>query len=440
MDLWIHLISSIPAELAMTGAAATLFALWLLLPVAFKLKLVDLPAGRKDHDGPTPSIGGIAMAIGMLLTAYSILRTDNAAFRAFTIGSVLLVACGMVDDKFDLKWYWRVLVQSVAALVMVYVGGVQVQHLGVLFGLGDLSLGALAVPFTVFATVGLINAINMVDGADGVAGLLVIAALAMEVAAAAYSGNQMVLQIGTVLLGVVSAFLVCNMRFPWQSRAKTFMGNGGSAFLGFAIAWMTFSLTQNPQYPVTPALALWLVPVPVMDTLVLMIRRVRAGQSPFAGDRNHIHHLMLEGGFGPTQAALVLTGFTLICGLGAGEALRMDMPIPALLALFMGMTFAWYWLTSRRERAILVFTMLNPLARREVATLQETADGYARSPASTVEGIAILAEARALRSDAQHETAIRPAVSSNPGLPRPHMPAITGSGNSAPRHLPASPR
>ena len=114
-------------------------------------------------------------------------------------------------------------------------------------------------------------------------------------------------------------------------------------------------LTQNPGHPVSPVLALWFVPIPVMDTLVLMVRRLRSRQSPFIADRNHIHHLMLEGGFGPTQAAMALALFSLFCGLVAGQALRMDVPHPWLLGAFFAMCIGWYWLTSRRERAIAVF-------------------------------------------------------------------------------------
>ena len=343
---------------AIATASITIFVLWLLEPVAFKLNLLDLPHGRKDHAQATPSIGGLAMATGVLLTAFVTVEHVSAAFSGFAVGSVLLLGVGMLDDKYDLRWYWRILVQVVASLAMVYVGGVQIQHLGPVFGLGELSLGGFSVPFTVFATVGLINAINMVDGVDGLAGLLVGAALIMLLAGAIYSGNLAVAEMAVILLGSVVAFLSYNMRFPWQRQAKVFMGNAGSAFLGFAIAWMTFRLTQNPTYPVSPILALWFVPIPVMDTLVLMIRRGRNGQSPFVGDRNHIHHLMLEGGFGPTQAALALAVFSGACGLAAGEAMRVDIPTPFLLSSFLALCVAWYWLTGKRERAIGLFRTL----------------------------------------------------------------------------------
>lgn len=346
----------VDVERGLTAAALTLFVLWLSQPVAYHFKLLDIPKGRKDHAHPTPITGGVAMAVGALLTGLAAFNDFSPPFIGFAVGSALLIGVGMLDDKYDLSWQWRVLAQTVAALIMVYVGGVQVQFLGPVFGLGEMSLGSLSVPFTVFATVGLINAVNMVDGADGLAGLLVAAALTMLMAAAVYSGNVGLAQKLIILIGMVVAFLAYNMRFPWQRKAKLFMGNSGSAFLGFIIAWASFRLTQNVGHPVSPLLALWFVPIPVMDTLVLMLRRLKGRRSPFAADRNHIHHLMLEGGFGPTQAAVALTLFSLLCGLTAAQAMRLDVPEPLLLGAFFILCMVWYWLTSHRDRAIGLFS------------------------------------------------------------------------------------
>ena len=112
------------------------------------------------------------------------------------------------------------------------------------------------------------------------------------------------------------------------------MGNAGSAFLGLVIAWVAFRLTQNPGHPVSPVLSLWLLPVPVMDCLVLILRRLREGRSPFDAGRDHIHHIMHDAGYGPTRAAIWLTAFSLACGLVAGEAMRCDVPNSLLLATF----------------------------------------------------------------------------------------------------------
>lgn len=346
------------AQRALAAAALTIFVLWLLKPVAHRWQLVDKPLGRKDHSHATPNTGGVAMMFGVLVTAMCTLPDPGRPLVAFVLASVLVIAVGLLDDRYDLRWYWRIAGQGAAALILVYLGGVRVDNLGPLSPLADMSGGLLAVPLTVIATVGIINAVNMVDGADGLAGMLVAAALLMLLAAALYSGNLLAAQHAVILLGSVLAFLIYNARFPWQRKARIFMGNAGSAFLGLALAWMSFRLSQNPGHPVSPVLVLWFVPIPVMDCLVLMLRRLRHRKSPFAADRNHIHHVMIDGGFGPTQAAMALALFSLVCGLVAGQAMRMDVPHPVLLFAFIALCVAWYWLTSHRNRATWLFGKL----------------------------------------------------------------------------------
>jgi UDP-GlcNAc:undecaprenyl-phosphate GlcNAc-1-phosphate transferase len=221
-----------------------------------------------------------------------------------------------------------------------------------------MSLGWLSVPFTVFATIGLINAMNMIDGADGLAGSLGLAALAMLAAAALYAGNAGLASRLSVLCGALAAFLAWNVRLPWRPRAKVFLGNAGSALLGLVIAWVAFRLTQNPGHPVNPVLALWLLPIPVMDCLVLIVRRLQQGRSPFSAGRDHIHHVMQDAGFGPTRAAMVLTAVSLACGLLVAQAMRLDVPHPVLLAAYLLLCVGWYLLTRKRERAVALFRRL----------------------------------------------------------------------------------
>ena len=348
-------------EKGLIAAALTFAVQWLLRPVAHRLNLLDYPTDRKDHAHPTPITGGLAMVIGILVTAWATLDILDSAWIAFSLGAGLLIVVGLLDDKYDLPWWLRIGVQVIAALIMALMGGVQVQHLGPVFGLGDIPLGALSVPFTVFATVGLINAINMIDGSDGLAGSLVLAALVMLVAACLYSGNDVMAGRVMIMVGAVAAFLWFNLRFPWRPRAQVFMGNAGSAFLGFVIAWVSFRLTQNPGHPVSPVLALWLIPVPVMDCIVLIVRRLRQRQSPFKADQNHVHHQLRGSGFTPMQNVILLTVFSLLCGLAAGQALRLDIPEPLLLIAFLAMCVGWYWLTSRHDRTVRFFTRMRQL-------------------------------------------------------------------------------
>ena len=341
---------------AIVAALLTWLVLKLLQPYAARLNLLDFPKGRKDHAHPTPITGGLAMLVAFVAVGiWTVGSHASDTLVSFTVAAVLLTGVGLADDRYDLRWYWRILAQVLAALIMVYGAGVRVEQIGPVFGLDSLALGWLSVPFTVFATVGIINAINMIDGADGLAGLLVAVALVMLAAAAVYAGNLGLSRHSLVVAGAVGAFLLYNMRFPWQPRAKAFMGNAGSAFLGLVVAWVVFRLTQNPGHPVNPVLALWLVPIPIIDCLVLTVRRTRQGRSPFSAGRDHIHHFMQDAGFGPTQAAVALAVFSLGCGLLAGKAMRVDIPHPVILAAFLLLAMGWYWLSSRRERALRFF-------------------------------------------------------------------------------------
>lgn len=337
--------------LLVASAMITVLALLLLRPVAIRLNLIDYPSGRKDHEQPTPVIGGVAMAVAIVSGSLLTHGLPNQ-FVAYAACVALLVAVGLWDDRRNLDWRLRLAVQCGAALIMIYGGGVRVDNLGEVFGLGQVDLGLWSVPFTVFATVGCINALNMIDGSDGLAGLVSWVAMAMLAAAAAYAGNAMLSGRIVLVLGALGGFLLFNMRFPWQPRAQVFMGNAGSAFLGFTVAWVSFQLTQTPGHPVTPILAPFLIAPPVLDCVVLIARRLRSGHSPFSADRNHIHHLMRDAGFPPAAIAWVLAAVTGLIGTAAAFAVKADVPSPVLLAAFMLMVIAHFLATRRRDTAV----------------------------------------------------------------------------------------
>jgi UDP-GlcNAc:undecaprenyl-phosphate GlcNAc-1-phosphate transferase len=340
---------------AVSGFVLTLVVQALLAPIARRLGLLDHPTARKNHFGPTPITGGIAMWTGVLATGAAMFGTVGPGWRGFSTASVVLIVVGLIDDKCDLSWRLRVPAQVLAALCMIFLGGAYVEQLGSLFGFGMLSLGWLAIPFTVLATVGITNAINMVDGADGLAGMLVLSTLVMFEATAMYTGDHVDATRILVVIGAVAAFLAYNLRLPGRPRAKAFMGNAGSGFLGLVIAWFAIRLTQQASHPVGPVLMLWLVPVPLMDCLVLMLHRMRIKRSPFAADHNHIHHLMQDGGFGPTQAAIALSLFSGLCGLLAGLAMLAHVSHFLLLVAFVALCATWYWMTAKRSRAVHFF-------------------------------------------------------------------------------------
>jgi UDP-GlcNAc:undecaprenyl-phosphate GlcNAc-1-phosphate transferase len=346
----------------LVAAAATYTLLRLLEPLAIRFGLLDHPHGRKDHAASTPSIGGIAMFAGMLVAAVA-MHDWTPHNRYFMAGAAILVVIGVLDDLRDIRWWIRIVAQCVAVWVMT-LGGTTAQDIGRIVGMRSTGLGVLSMPFTIFVTVGLINAINMIDGVDGLAGSIMLASMCMLGSAAIYSGNFALFIWTAIFAGAIIGFLLMNMRFPWQARARVFMGNAGSALLGFAVAWTSIRLTQNPGHPVTPVLGPWLIATPVIDCLALIAHRLAHGRSPFYADRDHMHHLMLDAGFRPAQLVLTLVAINFLLGLMAAIGLLANVPLLGLVLVYVGICIGYFWLTLKRERAVAMFAVLGRFLNR----------------------------------------------------------------------------
>ena len=364
------------------ATACCIAVMLLLLPLARRFGWYDHPDdGRKDHATPTPIVGGMAIALGAV-AAILILGLDGGdarALLALAVAGVLMLGVGLYDDLHDVNWRWRIAAQGGAALVLVYGGGLAVNHVGTVFGHPITSLGWLSVPFTVFMVVALINALNMADGVDGLTGSVVFVGLAMFAAAALYAGDPALFAVLAAVAGAVLGFLVFNLRRPGLPRARVFLGNGGSALLGLVIAWASLRLTQNPEHPVTAILLPWLLVPPVVDAVALVLRRAAQGRSPFAADRNHMHHFMLDAGFSPSQIALALGGISLGLGGLAALSLRNNwVDHTALVMIYITMTVAWFLLTWRRDRAVAFFAYIHQRSRRP---------GQAKSAADPLTGV-----------------------------------------------------
>lgn len=293
----------------------------------------------------------------LLCSAFAFDNLDRGSL-GFLLAAVILVVVGLLDDRCGLPWWLRMLFQITAALVMNQVGNIRIENLGHMFGMEITSLGAWSTPFTVFATVGAINAVNMIDGIDGLAGLLVLSCLIMLDIEAIQIGNISAYAHMPIMIGAVAGFIVLNMRWPGLQQVSVFMGNSGSALLGLVIAYFVIRLTQDPHHQMDRVLALWVLPVPLVDCLVLMLRRIRHGDSPFSSDQNHVHHLMREAGFDPTRSALVLAMFSFVCWMAVRVALHAGVAPIVPFGAFLCLCVLWYGITSRRERAVGIFRVL----------------------------------------------------------------------------------
>lgn len=335
-------------SLALSAASAA-FAIVGLESVARRIGLVDRPGGRKDHSDPTPVVGGVGIALGVIPATLLFVHVSPPVLGLILAGLVLLIV-GVLDDMHDLPWQVRIVAQIGAALIMIYVGEVRVDRVGIALGMESFVMGWVSTPLTVIATVGVINALNMIDGVDGLAGSQLLTTLAMLCAASVYSGNHELLLILLVASGSTLGFMIFNFRSPWGKSAKVFLGNSGSALVGLLIAWTCYRLTQDNSHPVTPVLAPFLVALPIIDCIVLLMRRMLHGRSPFHADRTHFHHLLLAAGFSRARVVVLLCVASMVVGLSASLLRLAGLPTPLFPLLFIGLIavhFAFTWDTHR---------------------------------------------------------------------------------------------
>ena len=354
---YLSLIGQLDGEAWLRAAVAFVLcalAMPLALPLARRWRLLDNPGGRKDHEGSVPVVGGLVIYFTVVLSLLVFEGGMTTRMWAFVAGAGLLVLVGQLDDYFDLRWTWRIGAQALAALLRATQGGVVAMHLQDVFGHAGANMGLLAIPFTLFIVVGVINALNMADGVDGLAGSLSVVALLLYVAYALYAGNLVLAERLLAMATAVMGFLVWNARWPWQPRARVFLGNGGSMLLGFTIAYASVRLSQGEgtSYPVSPVLGPWALALPLIDCVALMFRRWRQGRSPFAADRQHMHHMLLDAGFRPSMVVLVIAGGSLACGIAAAVAVKLGVYRPLVVIAFLVLLAAWYAFSADFDRAV----------------------------------------------------------------------------------------
>jgi UDP-GlcNAc:undecaprenyl-phosphate GlcNAc-1-phosphate transferase len=355
---------SASAVMLLCGLMASLLAIRIAIPLAHRFDVVDRPGGHKQHDQVTPFIGGVGVFLALLvsLTLASYFQPESSLqWLAVAVVGWVMFTTGLLDDLFQLSFKLRLLVQMAVALLMVFWGGVALLDLGSLAWGETLGLGYLAIPFTLFAVVGMINSLNMIDGIDGLSGSVSLVSLLL-ISLVAFTGG--VPDYGLLALGLaggVAGFLVFNLRYLSQHRARVFMGDNGTMLLGVLFAWMLTALTQGPSRAISPVAALWLLAVPLMDTVGVILRRVWLGKSPFRPDRHHLHHLFIRSGFRVQETVYAITLIQLVLGgigilafhAGVSELLM----VAATVATFM----LYFYLIVRPWRCVPALRRLHTL-------------------------------------------------------------------------------
>lgn len=288
-------------------ATSFLTALMLVPPIArlsVRIGGMDQINERKVHTHEVSRLGGIAIIFGILLTL--VLFADfNRTMKGFLGGLVVIFLTGLVDDLVGISPLKKLVGQLFAALLAVFVGGIQLVELGNLVGLGEISLGPFAGLFSVFAIVGVMNAINMIDGLDGLAGGVSAVACVAFGLLALETGNQPVLLVSVTVLGAILGFMKYNT-YP----AVIFMGDSGSLVLGYCMGCLSILLIIFAHERISPCTPLIVLAIPILDTLMVMFRRGQRGASMFAPDMSHFHHRLLDLGFGHKATVLLVYGIS----------------------------------------------------------------------------------------------------------------------------------
>lgn len=328
----------IPLGSDIIAIAAALFCIWLLRPLAVRVGFVDRPGGRKQHAQDIPLIGGIAIFFGFCFALLSF-STPLQSYRPLIGGSSLLLIMGVVDDFRELNSKLRLLGQIAAALCLTGWGHLSVMSLGNLWFLGDIHLSFWAIPFTVIIIVGFLNALNMIDGQDGLAGSVALGQVALLTYLAWRLQREADFALLIILGLLLTVFLTFNMPLPWRRHASIFLGDAGSTFVAFLVAWFAISIGQHDPQIIKPIVILWILAFPVFDLLhVCLVRFVQRRPLLLAG-RDHFHHILHVAGVNVSVSTLVLAVFSF--GLGLLGIVLNDLGVPEswqflgwMLALF----------------------------------------------------------------------------------------------------------
>lgn len=281
--------------------------------LAFRIGAVDAPNYRKVHARIMPRLGGLAI-FGAFIIGFIFLKVTTGfeskyAF-AILLAATIIVITGIIDDMREISAKAKMLGQLIAACIIVFVGGIQIEFINLPFE-GTLNFGWLGIPITIIWIIGITNAINLIDGLDGLAAGVSTIALITIAAMAMIMSNGFVIAMASILAAATIGFLFFNFH-----PAKIFMGDTGALFLGFMIS--VFSLLGFKNITVIALIIpVIMLGVPISDTFFAIVRRLRMKKKWSDPDKSHLHHRLLDLGFSHRQTVLIIYGIAMIFGLMA---------------------------------------------------------------------------------------------------------------------------
>lgn len=285
-----------------------LFAVPSIIHIAHLKNMLDTPNGRTVHQSLTPRLGGVAVFAGFMSALTIFAPLQNGA-KELLAGCIILFFVGLKDDLVGMSVAKKFVGQLLATGIVIIMADIRITSFQGLLGVGVLPVG-ISYAFTLGVIVGVTNAINLIDGLDGLAGTIVLIIVGTfgyyfyQYGGLAYSNYAFV---SICLMGGLLGFLRYNFH-----RAPIFMGDTGSLVCGFIVSVLAIQFIEmgnrvgSPFGDTSPLVAVGILFVPLFDTLRVFTVRMLAGHSPFAPDKNHIHHRILAMGFQQISTVLLL--------------------------------------------------------------------------------------------------------------------------------------
>lgn len=276
-----------------------------LIPVlvasAGSLHILDFPGGRKIHPAPIAKVGGVGFGVGALVAILLWAPKDDVVI-GYLLGGLTIFLFGVWDDRVSLNYQVKFFGQLLSAGLVIWYGGIQFH--GLPFFPDQVLPNWITMPLTLIFLLGVTNAVNLSDGLDGLAGGLTFLSFGGMTFLAYESGDTVLMLILFSVLGGLLGFMRFNT-FP----ARVFMGDGGSQFLGLFLGVSALVLMDPGRGATNFSTILLLLGLPILDTVGVIIQRLRERRSPFLADRNHIHHKLLSIGFLHHEAVVLIYAF-----------------------------------------------------------------------------------------------------------------------------------
>jgi UDP-GlcNAc:undecaprenyl-phosphate GlcNAc-1-phosphate transferase len=301
--------------LAAAAAAIALALTPLVIRWVRSIGFVDAPGERKVHAVAMPTGGGLAVAIAFFAVLWAGALLPGAPSTSDLLGLTLVgaiaLALGVLDDRFGLPAWLKLLVQAGCGVIL-HALGFGVDRLSNPLGGEPIDLAGVGVLIDVAWVLLVTNAVNVIDGLDGLASGIVVIALASLVAVAYGHADGSVVWVGAILAGATLGFLRWN--FP---PARIFLGDTGSQFLGMMMAAVALLENNKGTAAVTLLLPIVAMGVPILDSALAFFRRLGRGGRIFRADREHLHHRLLELGLTQRQAVMLLYYACVYLGIAA---------------------------------------------------------------------------------------------------------------------------